>query len=220
MRRPEAQIEHWLERLGLAEWGAKRVEALSKGMAQKVQFIASIIAQPQLAVLDEPFSGLDPVNGDVLRRAVLDLKAAGTTVIFSTHDMAVAERMCDWIFMIFRGRKVLDGTLEQIQDTYGSDTLHVRMEGGGGRLDGLPGVINITDFGRFQELRLEKGADPQLILAALVGRGGVRLFELARPSLQDIFVRIASQGADAGTRRELEAVAASPPPLPAGVGDA
>ena len=220
MRNPEPQIEQWLARMGLSDWGNKRVEALSKGMAQKVQFISSVVTQPELVVLDEPFSGLDPVNGEVLRRAVLDLKAAGTTVIFSTHDMAVAERMCDWIFMIFRGRKVLDGTLEQIQDTYGSDTLHVKMEGGAGRLDGLPGVINVTDFGRFQELRLEKDADPQLILAGLMGRGKVRLFEQARPSLQDIFVRIASQGADVVTRRELEAVVATPPPLPAGIADA
>jgi ABC-2 type transport system ATP-binding protein len=159
-----------------------------------VQFIATVVAKPELVLLDEPFSGLDPVNADVLRDAVLDLKRAGATVIFSTHDMDVAEKMCDFIFMIYRGRKVLDGTLDSIQDTYGSDTLHVRLDAGNGHLGNLPGVLKVTDFGRWQELRLARGADTQQILAALMARGRVRQFELARPSLHDIFVRIA--GAD------------------------
>jgi len=102
----------------------------------------------------------------------------------------VAEKMCDFIFMIYRGQKVLDGTLEAIQDQYGSDTVRVRLEGGAG-LEGLPGVERVADFGKLQELRLAPGADPQRILAALMGRGAVRHFELARPSLQEIFVRIA-----------------------------
>src|SRR5438093_6217415 len=99
-------VTSWLERLGLADWADKKVEALSKGMSQKVQFIAAVIARPELVLLDEPFSGLDPVNAEVLREAVLDLHNQGTTVIFSTHDMAMAEKMCDFIFMIYQGRKV------------------------------------------------------------------------------------------------------------------
>src|SRR4029077_11272983 len=166
-------------------------EALSKGMSQKVQFIAAIVSQPELVLLDEPFSGLDPVNAVVLRDAVLELKKQGTTVIFSTHDMAVAEKMCDFIFMIYKGKKVLDGTLESIQDVYGSDTFRVRLEGDGERLDDLPGVVNVTDFGRWKDVRLERGADPQQLLAHLRARGKVRHFELSRPSLHDIFVRIA-----------------------------
>src|SRR5215471_9156407 len=122
-------ITNWLERLGLADWANKKVEALSKGMSQKVQFIAAVIARPELVLLDEPFSGLDPVNAEVLREAILELKGQGTTIIFSTHDMAVAEMMCDFICMIYQGRKVLDGTLESIQDTYGSDTVRVLIEG-------------------------------------------------------------------------------------------
>src|SRR6476619_985203 len=98
-------IDGWLERMGLAAWAGKKVEALSKGMAQKVQFIAAVIARPELVLLDEPFSGLDPVNLDVLRDAVLDLRKQGATIIFSTHDMAVAEKMCDFIFMIYKGKK-------------------------------------------------------------------------------------------------------------------
>src|SRR3954447_26050815 len=99
------EIEMWLERLGLAALGHKKVSALSKGMSQKVQFIATVVARPDLVLLDEPFSGLDPVNADVLREAILDLRKNGATVIFSTHDMSVAERMCDFIFMIYKGRK-------------------------------------------------------------------------------------------------------------------
>src|SRR6266404_4318662 len=115
-RDSKAAIDSWLERMGLADWSDKKVEALSKGMSQKVQFIATVVAKPELVLLDEPFSGLDPVNAVVLREAVLDLKREGTTVIFSTHDMAAAEQMCDFIFMIYRGRKVLDGTLASIKE--------------------------------------------------------------------------------------------------------
>ena len=146
--------------MGLAAWADKKVEALSKGMAQKVQFIAAVVARPELVLLDEPFSGLDPVNAEVLCDAVLDLKREGTTVIFSTHDMAVAEKMCDFLFMIYRGRKVLDGTLEAIQDAHGSDTVRVRLEGDGTALDGLPGVVEVADFGRWQELRLAARGRP------------------------------------------------------------
>jgi ABC-2 type transport system ATP-binding protein len=191
LRDSRAAVAAWLERLGLAEWADKKVQALSKGMAQKVQFIATVVARPELVLLDEPFTGLDPVNAEVLREAILDLKRDGATVIFSTHDMAVAEKMCDFIFMIYQGRKVLDGTLEAIQDSYGEDTVHVRVEGNGAPLAGLPGVVKVTNFGRWQELRLERGADPQQLLASLLSRGRVHHFELARPTLQDIFVRIA-----------------------------
>src|SRR5438876_6590112 len=171
MRDSRREIETWLERLGLAAHAGKKVAALSKGMSQKVQFIATVVARPALVLLDEPFSGLDPVNAVILREAILDLRKGGTTVIFSTHDMAVAEKMCDFIFMIDRGHKVLDGTLESIQDAYGSDTVRVRLEGDGVDLDGVPGVTKVTDFGRLQELRLTSGADPQGVLAALMQRG-------------------------------------------------
>src|SRR5215475_7265183 len=135
-------ITSWLERLGLADWANKKVEALSKGMSQKVQFIAAVIARPELVLLDEPFSGLDPVNAEVLREEILELRRDGATVIFSTHDTAVAEKMCDRIFMIYRGRKVLDGTLDSIQDAYGSDTVRIRMEGENVSFHGLPGVTD------------------------------------------------------------------------------
>jgi len=190
-RETKAQIQRWLERMGLAEWGQKKVEALSKGMAQKVQFIATVIAKPQLLLLDEPFSGLDPVNAEVLRAAILDQRREGTTVIFSTHDMAVAEKMCDFIFMIYQGKKVLDGTLSAIQQRFGQDTVRVRWEGKGQDLPLIPGVVKLTDFGQLHELRLEPGADPQHVLASLMAHGRILHFEVTHPTLHDVFVRIA-----------------------------
>ena len=185
------EVDAWLTRLDLADWADKKVEALSKGMSQKVQFIAAVVARPPLLVLDEPFTGLDPVNADVLREAILELRAEGTTILFSTHDMAVAERMCDTILMIFRGKKVLDGTLTEIQDRYGTDTVRVRTERGAGALEGLRGVERLTDFGQVQELRLDGTRDAQDLVAEVLGRTRVTSFEVMRPSLRDIFLRIA-----------------------------
>ena len=195
-RKSGPAIDAWLERLELAAWANKKVEALSKGMAQKVQFIATVIARAELILLDEPFSGLDPVNTEVFRKEILNLRRDGATIIFSTHDMSVAEKLCDFIFMIHKGRKVLDGTLESIQDAYGSDTLRVHLDGPA-HLDDLPGVVKVTDLGRWQELRLAPKADSQEILACLMRRGQVRHFELTRPTLHDIFVRIAQPGTEA-----------------------
>jgi len=185
------EVDRWLDQLELADWADKKVETLSKGMSQKVQFIAAVVSKPELVILDEPFTGLDPVNADVLKDAVLELQSNGTTVIFSTHDMNVAEKMCDFIFMIFKGRKVLDGTLTSIQDRYGSDTIRLRIEGDGAVLHNLAGVERVNDYGRLQELRMTAGGDSQQILAAIMSKTRVRYFELARPSLHDIFVRIA-----------------------------
>src|SRR5262245_31908609 len=194
MRDCRPAIGEWLERMQLADAADKKVEALSKGMSQKVQFIAAVITKPELVLLDEPFSGLDPVNENLFREVILELRRQGTTIIFSTHNMSVAEQLCDFIFMIYRGRKVLDGTLDSIQDSYGFDTLRVRLDGGS--LNGLPGVEKVTDFGRHQELRLIRGADSQAVLAELVRRGRVDRFERTRPSLHDIFVRIAKPAAE------------------------
>ena len=184
-------VDRWLERLDLADWGNKKVETLSKGMSQKVQFIATVVAEPELVILDEPFSGLDPVNTDVIRESVLRLQAGGTTVIFSTHDMSMAEKMCDFIFMIFKGRKVLDGTLESIQNEYGSDTIRVRAENGTGVLGSIAGVEKVNNFGQYQELRVRRGHDPHDILSAVMSRTRVTSFDITKPSLHDIFVRIA-----------------------------
>jgi ABC-2 type transport system ATP-binding protein len=185
----DRSIDEWLKRLDLVDWADRKVETLSKGMSQKVQFIAAIVGKPELLILDEPFSGLDPVNAEVLREAVLELRRRGTTVVFSTHDMATAEKMCDRIFMIFRGRKVLDGTLDEIQATYGFDTIRVRSADGAAAVVGLPGVEAVSDYGNVQEMRIT--VEPQEFLRMLVSRTQVYQFEIVRPSLHDIFVRIA-----------------------------
>ncbi len=201
MPRADARSEtkRWLTRMGLEPHAGKKVAALSKGMSQKVQFIATVVARPQLVLLDEPFSGLDPVNAAVLREAVLELRKSAT-VILSTHDMTVAEELCEFIVMIYKGKKVLDGTLEQIKTAYGHDTLRVRLDA---RVEqpyrDLPGVLDATNLGNLVELRLRAEAEPQRILAALIERGSVRHFELAQPSLAEIFVRIV--GADPEVER-------------------
>ena len=184
-----AEGDRWLARFELSEVADKKVETLSKGMAQKVQFIATVISRPELLILDEPFSGLDPVNHEALRDAILELNRGGTTVVFSTHDMEMAERMCDFVFMIFRGEKVLDGTLDQIQATYATDTVRLRASGARDVLDGHPSVEKVVDMGHYQEVRLK--GDAQALLSDLASVARVELFELARPSLHDIFVRIA-----------------------------
>ena len=186
------EIDRWLAKMELAAWADKKVEALSKGMAQKIQFIAAVIARPELLILDEPFSGLDPVNLEVLRSAILELRAQGTTVIFSTHDMTMAETMCDFIFMIYRGNKVLDGTLAAIQQGYGEDTVRVNCAGGVELLRSLAGVELVRDLGQSQELRHR---DPQALLRDLASCTTVRHFEVCKPSLHDIFIRIAKPDA-------------------------
>jgi ABC-2 type transport system ATP-binding protein len=185
-------IDEWLARMGLEAWGERKVEALSKGMSQKVQFIAAVISTPALLILDEPFSGLDPVNAEVLKDAVLEMRRRNTTVVFSTHDMSTAEKMCDRIFMIFHGRKVLDGTLDEIQAQYGFDTVRVRTAAGAAPLADLPEVESVNDYGQLQEVRLT--GNPQAFLQKLSARTSVYHFEVARPSLHDIFVRIAGNG--------------------------
>jgi len=191
-------VAYWLDRLDIRNWADKRIDALSKGMAQKVQFISAVIGDPELIILDEPFAGLDPVNMDVLRQEVLELRRMGKTIIFSTHDMAVAERMCDFIFMIFNGEKVLDGSLDSIQEKYGQDTIRVSVEGNGYDPTAIPGVLKVNDFGRFQELRLTPDADSQQVLKELMAHGRVNHFEQTTPSLHDIFVRIAGADLEAG----------------------
>lgn len=183
-------IGHWLARMGLEKWADHKVEALSKGMAQKIQFIAAVVAKPKLLILDEPFSGLDPVNLDVLREAILEMSRHGTTILFSTHDMEMAEKMCDFIFMIHKGRKVLDGTLATIQSQHGADRVRLKIEGGAAALLGLAGIEIVRDHGQVQELRCQ--SDPQELLRQLSSRGRVSLFEIGKPSLHDIFVNIAA----------------------------
>lgn len=188
---PDPEIDRWMEKLGATDWYKKRIDQLSKGMAQKVQFVATVVSKPQLVILDEPFSGLDPVNMEVLRDAVMELRANGTTVIFSTHDMIMAEQMCDAICMIFKGNKVLDGTLSEVKSHYGEPRLRVALAAGKPIPDDLPGVAETINAHSFTDLVLHPDANKQAILKRLMELGEVTHFENRLPSLHDIFVRIA-----------------------------
>jgi len=185
----KSAADDWLDRFELAAWANKKIETLSKGMSQKVQFIASVIARPKLLILDEPFSGLDPVNTEAIRDSIHQMRQDGTTIIFSTHDMSVAEKMCDFIFMIYKGNKVLDGTLESIKSQYGADSIHLRWDGAKADLQAMKEVKRVVDMGAYQELQID--GDPQCLLRSLVAKGNVLHFEVTQPSLHDIFIRIA-----------------------------
>ncbi len=191
-----AEIDHWLERLGAAEWANKKIDSLSKGMAQKIQFISAVVAKPELVILDEPFSGLDPVNLESLRDAVLSLRENGTTIVFSTHDMDMAEKMCDTIFMIFNGKKVLDGTLHSIQAQYPADRIRVQFEIETEMPD-INGIYDVERHGRYFEFRLHNVLQSQQVLRQLFDSNPISHFEVLRPSLHDIFVRIAKPAAQA-----------------------
>jgi ABC-2 type transport system ATP-binding protein len=188
---PGKEADYWLGKFDLTPWAKKKVEALSKGMSQKVQFIITIIDKPAVIILDEPFSGLDPVNAEIIREVILDLRKNGSTILFSTHDMSVAEKMCDFIFMIYQGKKVLDGTLQSIKDLYGQDTMRLQSDLGVQALSGIEGIDDINDFGQMQEVRLLPGADPQKILERIIAKTRVNRFEMCSPSLEEIFIRIA-----------------------------
>jgi ABC-2 type transport system ATP-binding protein len=188
-----AKSIEWLDKLGLADWRLRKVSDLSKGMQQKVQFISTILHDPDLVILDEPFSGLDPVNSQVLRETVLEFRRRGKTVLFSTHIMEHAEKLCDRLCIIARGKKLIDGSLAEVKRTHGGKHVFIGFDGSQGearRVFADPRLVaRIQDFGQEVELELATGADPQDILRALV-ESGARLsrFELASPSLHKIFV--------------------------------
>lgn len=189
-------IDRWLAWAGLEDWRTRKVEALSKGMSQKLQFISTVVHAPDLLILDEPFSGLDPVNRDVLRDAVLEMRSEGTTIVFSTHVMEQAEQLCERLVMLHQGTVHVQGTLEDVRASEGREAAHIRYRLEPGQsLDGLPGVAEVTNHGNEAELTLEPGADGQALLRALLARGEVQRFELREPSLHEIFKRVA--GSDA-----------------------
>ena len=178
----------WLERMGLADRAFRPVEDLSKGMQQKVQFIATVLHEPDLLILDEPFSGLDPVNANVLKDIILEYHRRGHTIIFSTHQMDTVEKLCDHICLINKGRVLLEGTLGSVKQRYGKNGVSLRFEGDGTYLHTLPEVASFQDNGKEVFLRLKDGADPGRVLDAARARLSVTRFELAEPSVYDIFI--------------------------------
>jgi ABC-2 type transport system ATP-binding protein len=178
----------WLERLGLAAWRKKKVNELSKGMQQKAQFIATVLHEPEVLILDEPMSGLDPVGMDLMRGVLLDLKRQGKTLVLSSHQMETVERLCDRVALIHKGRKILDGSVADVKRQHGNNTLVLSYDGDGSFLAGLPGVAKVSDFGRYVEITMAEGADPQSILKEAAARLRLSRFEIVEPSLHDIFV--------------------------------
>ncbi|MCB1044448.1 MAG: ATP-binding cassette domain-containing protein [Acidobacteria bacterium] len=188
LREARKRAKELLVQYGLGDWVNRKCEALSKGMGQKVQILSTLIHNPELVILDEPFSGLDPVNVEVMRNLILSMKRDGRTVIFSTHVMEQAEQICDYIFLIHKGNKILDGPLSEIK-AGGLHGIQIDYDGDGQVIRDFPGVDRINDAGKSAEVYLKDSANPQDLLQYLCGRLQIRRFDLREPSLHEIFVR-------------------------------
>ncbi|UCG57124.1 MAG: ATP-binding cassette domain-containing protein [Phycisphaerales bacterium] len=182
------RVPEWLERLDLASWADKKVEELSRGMHQKLQFAVTAINAPELLILDEPFSGLDPLNTDLLKSIILGMRDEGKTVIFSTHVMHEAEKLCDFILLINRGKAILDDRLSSIKSRQRSHAVCVELEGYTGFITDLPMVTRVDQDGSRLQISLKENADPQQLLRELLDRVRVQAFEIKVPSLHEIFV--------------------------------
>ena len=193
-RESTRRVGQWLERLELAAWAEKKIIDLSKGMQQKAQFIAAIIHTPPLLILDEPFTGLDPVNAALVKDIMLELRDQGSTIILSTHRMEQVEVMCDSICLINKGRSILAGDLRAIKQSYGKNTVRIEYSGPGDFLEQPALVESVNRFGAAVEVKLRPGADPQEILRAAVAQGArISRFELIEPPLNDIFIEKVSE---------------------------
>lgn len=185
------RVSQWLERVELAGWADKKVEDLSRGMHQKLQFAVTVINAPSLLILDEPFSGLDPLNYELLKNLIVQMRSEGKTILFSTHNMHEAETLCDSILLINKGKKVLDGTLGAIRNQYQSNSVLLEAEGDISQLDTLPMTARVEQRDHLMEVHLKEGYDAQDLLAAVVGKIRIRRFEVKTASLHEIFIRLA-----------------------------
>jgi len=185
-----------LARLKLSEWKNHKTNELSKGMQQKIQFIATVMHDPDLLILDEVFSGLDPVNAELMKDVLLELKADRRTIIFSTHMMSQAEELCDDICLINRSRKVLQGSLREVKSSFGRRAVALRAEGGDEVLKDTRLVAGVKPYGDYVEVLLADGADAQELLHRLIESGArVMRFEQVEPSLHDIFLQKVGESA-------------------------
>jgi len=183
------RVPHWLETLGLSDWADKKVEELSRGMHQKLQFAVTAINEPELVILDEPFSGLDPLNQELLKAIILEMCNQGRTVIFSTHVMHEAEKLCDFILLINKGKSILDGRLDEIRSRQSAHTVSVELEGDTSFVQTLPMVRAVKSEGKRLDVTLTE-PDTQQFLRALMQHAKVRAFEVKKPSLHEIFVNL------------------------------
>lgn len=188
-------VRSWMTRLEMEGWEKKKVEELSKGMQQKLQFAGTVLHDPELIILDEPFTGLDPVNANLLKKIMLELEGAGKTIIFSTHQMEQVERLCDGICLVNKGQSVLQGRLREIKRGYGTNTILAGVEGDWEFLRGLPEVREVFDTGNFIQIKMHPNADPQAILKAMIEKLQVTHFEMTEPSLEEIFIQAVGKAA-------------------------
>ncbi len=188
-RHAAAAAELWLERLGLTEWSGKKVEELSKGMQQKVQLAGTVLHEPQILILDEPFSGLDPINQELFKDLLAEYRRSGRTVVFSTHVMEQAEKLCDEICLISRGRAILAGPLSDIKRSSGGNAYRLVATGQLDRTAGVPGVDTVIHQDGAVKLLLDPGVRGPDVLRELVGFLDVREFRSEEPSLEEIFIR-------------------------------
>jgi ABC-2 type transport system ATP-binding protein len=196
LSQPDARdgARQWLRRLEIDAWAEKKVNDLSKGMQQKVQFIGAVLHRPRLLILDEPFAGLDPVNAAIIKNIMMELRDQGATIILSSHRMEQVEMMCEEICLIHKGRKVLDGNLREIKKQYGKNMVRVEYSGDGGFLEQSGLIEKANRFGSTLEAKLVPGADPQEILKIALARGvRIERFELIEPPLNDIFIEKVSE---------------------------
>jgi len=182
------EIGFWLDRFDLLDWKSKKVEELSRGMQQKLQFIVTIIHQPELIILDEPFAGMDPINTKLLKDIMLEMKEKGRTIMFSTHRMEQIEMICDNICLINKAERVLEGNLSQIKKQYGKNTVVLDYDGEANFIRSFPEVEKIDDYGKFMEIKLKEKSDPQDLLQKLVGKININKYEVKEPSLNAIFI--------------------------------
>lgn len=187
------RADTWCERFGLAAWMDKKVEELSKGMQQKVQFIGAILHDPELIVMDEPFSGLDPASALSLKDALLELAKNGKTILLSTHRMDQAERLCQSICLINHGSAVLQGDLDEIKANYGHCSVQIKYDGDAGFLHEPRLVQSFNDYGNYVEVRLAPGADTQELLRLASSKARLDRFEVMQPSLEEIFIEAVSK---------------------------
>ncbi len=204
----------WLDRVNMGDTAAMKLQELSKGNQQKIQFVTTVLHDPELLVLDEPFAGLDPVNQDLMRRTILELRRAGTTVILSTHLMDEVERLCSHITLIHRGRALVEGELDEVKRRHGTDTICLDVAGEVAAIETHPDVVSVARIGKTLEIRLRDGRDSSAFLASVAGRCAVRRFEIRTPSLHNIFVRMVDDGGASGGAGETDRPAAETPAEP------
>lgn len=181
-------IDFWLDRFGASDWKKKEIGELSKGMSQKIQFIATIAHNPDIYIFDEPFSGLDPINSETLKEVIIDLRSQGKTILFSTHRMEQVEQMCDDICLFNKGKAVLQGDLREVKSSFGKNTIHLEFEGDGSFLDKLEGVRINNRSTNFAEIRVLDGQNMQEILHLAIDHAEIHKFERVQPSLNEIFI--------------------------------